>query len=200
MKSQTHAIEGRGLAEIVEYGCVTKPENTTNSPATQPRHKRRSLYCEAAIEVLLTLRQRFPRTFARLNARTRRPLKVGIHIDIQAAMPDLNPIGILRALRFYIGDLRYQQACIEGAARVDLDGNSAGIVTAAQAKSAQHLVAILETKNKQRQERRAQPAPASAPKRLTLADLRAAATRRKLEDKQLGGKNVGGNQCHTLDP
>jgi hypothetical protein len=87
MKSQAHAVVGRGLAEIVDCGSVTKSESTANSPATQPRHKRRNLYREAAIETLLILRQRFPQAFARLNARIRRPLKIGIHHDLAAAMP-----------------------------------------------------------------------------------------------------------------
>jgi len=120
--------------------------------------------------------------FARLNAQKRRPIKVGIHNDIAAAIPDLGLIEIKRALRFYCSDLRYHRACVAGADRLDLDGNGAGTVTAAQAQNAKRLIAGIEAKLAQRRQHRAKssapPAP-TAPKRLSLANLREAAAMRK---------------------
>jgi sRNA-binding protein len=100
-----------------------------NIEGTAERNRVRNAWYAACIETLLTLRQKFPRAFARLNARIRRPLKIGIHLDMQAAIPDLDPVGLSRALRLYVSDLRYHRACTEGAVRIDLDGNACGTVS-----------------------------------------------------------------------
>jgi ProP effector len=150
---------------------------------TSRRRARQKAWLAAQITTLLFLRQKFPQAFARLNVSVRRPLKVGIHADIAAALPDLTRIEISRALQFYCHDVRYHGACIEGAERIDLDGKVAGTVSAAHAESAKRGIADIESKLKRRQERRTKPAPvpaAPAPKRLSLGDLRAAAAARKL--------------------
>jgi ProP effector len=187
MKNQTRAMVGRGPVEASLNSESTR-ENIANPPATQQpqRPKRRySPFCVAAVDTLLTLRQQFPQAFARLSDRHRRPLKIGIHLDIAAAAPDLNPIEISRALRFYVSDVRYHRGCTEGVERIDLDGNPAGAVTAAQAENSKRSVAGIEAKLAQRRERRAatsaEPAPPEKPKRLTLADLKAAVAQRKLQ-------------------
>jgi len=100
-------------------------------PPVSKRHTRRNEWREKQINTLLLLHQKFPQTFARLNARTRRPLKVGIYRDITAAVPEIGIIEIKRALRYYCGDLRYHRACVDGADRLDLAGNVAGTVTTA---------------------------------------------------------------------
>jgi ProP effector len=151
-------------------------------PPISKRRARRLAWNAGCIEVLLLLRQEFPSAFARLDARTRRPLKVGIHNDIAAAFPDLDPVEIKRALRFYCGDPRYQRSLVEGATRIDLAGNGAGTVTKAEAENATRAIAGIGAKLAQRHQRRATSAPAApgAPKRLSLRDLRQAAQARKL--------------------
>jgi sRNA-binding protein len=139
------------------------------------KRTRREAWRAAQFETLLTLRQRFPQAFARLNARTRRPLAIGIHAKIAAALPDLSATEISRALQFYCRDL-----CYHAGARIDLDGTVAGAVTAAEAEHAKRAVADIEIKLKRRRERRTAPMSSpSPPKRLSLSDLRAAATARK---------------------
>jgi ProP effector len=165
------------------------------------KRERREAWRAAQFETLLILRQRFPQAFASLNARTRRPLKVGIHADIAAALPDLSALEISRALGFYCRDRRYHAACIEGAERIGLDGEPAGTVTAAGAEHAKRAIAAIDER---RREQRTAPTPSSSspslpaptpaplpapaptptsPKRLSLSGLRAAATARKLEQQ-----------------
>jgi ProP effector len=163
-------------------------ELTTASSASAGKTAgRKRQWHAAAVDTLLTLRQKFPQAFARLNDNRRRPVKVGIHLDIQAAIPDLDKVAIGRALKFYVSDFRYHRACIEGAARIDLDGNPAGAVTAAEAENSARSVAGIKAKLARRREQRAaahpQPAPTTPsekPKRLTLADLKTAVAQRKL--------------------
>jgi ProP effector len=158
-------------------------------PTKSKKRSRNEAWRAARISALLLLRERFPQAFARLNAWDRRPLKVGIHTEIAAALPDLSAIEIARALRFYTNDLRYQAACIEGAERIGLDGTPAGTVTAAGAEHAKRVIAAIESKLERRRECHtapASPSPSpspSPPKRLSLSDLRAAATVRKLEQQ-----------------
>lgn len=181
----TRANEGRGLPEMaVGIGCVNSQNIAATSPATQPQPKRRH-WREQAIDTLLTLRQRFPLAFSRLSDRKRRPLKVGIHKDIAATLPELGADEVARALRFYVGDVTYHRACVEGVERVDLGGEPAGIVTAEQAANSARSIRGIEAKIAQWRRDRAppvpaQPAPTPPPPRLTLAGLREAAAKRKL--------------------
>ncbi len=156
---------------------TTDDSNTISKTAKHSRAWR-----AARIDTLLILRQRFPNAFARLNDYRRRPLKIGVHLDIRAAIPDLDPIEISRALRYYVADVRYHRAVVEGAERIDLDGNPAGTVTAAEAENSKRSVAGMEAKLAQRRSRAdsTPPATALAPKRLSLSDLKTAAASRKL--------------------
>jgi ProP effector len=115
-----------------------------------------------------------------LNARSRRPLKIGIHRDLATAMPDLSGTEIAPALRYYVSHISYQQACIEGAARADLDGNDAGTITAAEAENAKRAIAGIKAKLEQRRAPRTKTTPPTSSKRVTLTDLRAAAMARKV--------------------
>jgi sRNA-binding protein len=158
--------------------------STEPIPPISKRRARALAWNAARIEVLLLLRQKFPSAFARLNAHKRRPLKVGIHQDIVVAFPDLDPVEIGRALRFYCSDLRYHRACIDGADRIDLDGNVNGTVTAAEVENAKRLIAGIEARiEAKRVPHKAKAAPGAPPlpppKRLSLADVRAAAAARR---------------------
>lgn len=136
----------------------------------------------AAIETLLVLRTKFPQCFARLDLRSRAPIKVGINADIVAALPDLPAVDVGRALKFYVGQVSYLAHCTEGKSRVDLDGQPAGAVTASEAEHARNLLARLAKRQKQKPQAASTlaPTPPLTPKRLTLAALKEAAAKRRL--------------------
>jgi sRNA-binding protein len=103
----------------------------------------------------------------------RRPLKLKIHLDIQAGLGGaITPTELHKALGVYCANDAYLRSSQEGAQRIDLDGNPAGIVTA---EEAQHARARLAG--------RKAPKPTTSepptPKRLSLADLKAAALARR---------------------
>src|SRR6478736_4686966 len=75
---------------------------------------------------LTRLAERFPQTFVLEKYQPHRPLKVGIAADIKARCPDLTSRERGRALAAYTKRIMYLQGLVEGAARVDLDGNPAG--------------------------------------------------------------------------
>jgi|SRR5690242_4604935 sRNA-binding protein len=149
-------------------------------------NKRRILaYRAAQIEVLLLFRQRFPFAFARISTHLWQPLKVGIHLDIAAALPDLDIATIGKALGFYTRDRRYRFACtLKDIQRVDLDGKPVGPVSPEHVANARCLLekqaARDKARNEQRKALRAKAALPPPPKRLSLTDLKVTAAARKL--------------------
>ena len=137
------------------------------------------------VATIVMLAEKFPSTFMVLEQR-RRPLKIGIHHDIAAAVgADISAQALSEALRYYTRSIWYQRACIEGAERVDLDGRCAGRITAADAAAAQanadKLIAKRQAKAAAQRAPKQAPAPppAPAPPRIGFSELRAAAARRK---------------------
>ena len=117
---------------------------------------------------LARLAEQFPQTFVLEKHLPHRPLKVGIAADIRAALPDIDRLALGVALKVYTHRIVYLQAVVVAADRVDLDGNPAGQVTAAEAG---HAIAVLVGIRAQRQAKRSaavtpakpEPAPIASP-------------------------------------
>ncbi len=153
--------------------------------------------------VLGELAERFPQTFFLIGSE-RRPLKIGIYHDVRAVTPDIPDKDLKLALRIYTRSIGYLSNVREGAARIDLSGQPAGIISAdEELHSIKTLFGIeaataaeIQLMKEQRQEARRQrqqhqqaridkirthqpaekpePATAPAPKRLGLSDLKRA--------------------------
>ena len=144
--------------------------------------------------VISVLAAKFPKCFAVPDTR-RRPLKVGIDVDLLAALGGtIRRTELIRALAMYCSSEGYLERVLTGAWRVDLEGKPAGAVSADDEKHAQAKQAGIRTRRKavmaaaitQAAASRGQgPAlatkaePGPGPNRLSLADLRAAARRRR---------------------
>jgi len=76
--------------------------------------------------------ERYPQAFSKIRTQ---PLKVGIHQDLADKEPWSNKL-IRRALANYVNLPRYIKAMREGVERIDLEGNSAGVVDAQAAEFA----------------------------------------------------------------
>src|SRR5579872_807503 len=126
---------------------------------------------ETTIEELMSA---FPAAFMRDPSRVR-PLKLGIRDDIYERS-GISHRRIIAALRSYCSSTEYLTATKEGAARIDLDGESVGVVTATEAE---HAARALQRMTKMAAKRTRKSAAALAPRRLGLNDLRAAARARK---------------------
>jgi ProP effector len=93
---------------------------------------------------LVRLAEQFPQTFVAEKHQPHRPLKWGIAADIAARCPELKRRARGTALSVYTGRIAYLQSLVAGAARIDLDGNPAGEVTAEEAEyAAARLAEIL---------------------------------------------------------
>jgi ProP effector len=131
----------------------------------------------------------FPNCFF-VSGHQRRPLKLRIRTDLQPLVV-FTAEELDAALRFYVRSDTYLQGCTEGGPRIDLAGAEVGSVTAAEAAHAQKLLEARAARNAERKTkcerlrleeaaRKAQQrVAATAPKRVTLADLRAAAAKRR---------------------
>src|SRR5260221_329942 len=83
---------------------------------------------EAAAAVIDTLAEKWPNAFF-ADPQKRRPLKVGVRLDILQALPGVNKKTLSAALRFYTRHPCYVQAVVKGQARVDLSGVEVGPVS-----------------------------------------------------------------------
>lgn len=93
-------------------------------------------------EVVAYLCEKFPNCFVAEGEA--KPLKVGLFQDLADALAGDEKVSktVLRqALRNYTMSWRYLHACRDGAVRVDLHGNEAGMVDAQQAEHAAQTLA-----------------------------------------------------------
>jgi ProP effector len=138
---------------------------------------------QVARDLIGVLADFWPQAFS-LYERRRRPLKLGIRQDIEIAAAGAITVEELKAaLRSYTQNIGYLLGCKEGAARIGLNGEPAGRVTADEAAHAASLLAYkrsikLAAANTPSAAIPFRPANA-APRRLSLDDLRAAAVERR---------------------
>jgi sRNA-binding protein len=101
-----------------------------------------------ATEIIAELASQYPKAFSTDPARVR-PLAIGVK-EVLFQQSQRSPKSLEKAMRRYTAQMSYLKATIEGAARVDLDGQEAGTVTTGQAVYAQgrlaKMVERLETK------------------------------------------------------
>ena len=137
---------------------------------------------QAVTAAIALLAERWPQCFSVWEAR-RRPLKLKIHLDIQAALDGaITPAELGNALGMYCSNLVYLSHTRTGAWRLDLDGKPAGVVTADEEAHAKATLAGIRAKKEARTaaaKATAQPVIPQPPKRLSLADLKAAAVARR---------------------
>jgi sRNA-binding protein len=143
-------------------GCppVTEPPSLSE-PATKAA--RRAAQLAEAKALLGVLVETWPALFANSEVR---PMAIGIHHQILAARPEIDPAVLSLALRLHTRRSVYQNALLEaGHPRFDLAGNPAGAVTEAEIERLQqHRIAASE-----KQQRRFASQPKCAPGRLTRA-------------------------------
>ena len=161
------------MAVIADKTPERKPADA--APATKSKARDQN-----ATAVLELLAEQWPGCFSIYEFR-RRPLKIGIHLDIIAALDGaITPRELSCALRVYVRNKVYRSRLTVGAVRISLAGEPAGVVTP------EEIGPKPETLTKQTAPAVSPSPQPAAPRRLSLADLRAAAARRR------GAGNDGG--------
>ncbi|WP_119393365.1 ProQ/FINO family protein [Salinibius halmophilus] len=124
------------------------PENDAQAKAAEQAKREKNRKANlAAMQLLLDA---YPEVFTLENAR---PLKVGIH-EALAEDGKLSKTKIRRALATYVRQTAYLKALVEGAERVDLQGQAGGAVSADEASHAQEELAKRQARRKPQQNRR----------------------------------------------
>ena len=116
--------------------------------------KSRSVKRKVIAEVRALLHERFPYAFVGKND-TKRPLRIGVDVDVMRACPDLPRWKINLAITDYCTGPRYWKCTVEGVQRIGLDGYLYEPVTAGAADfSARRLVAWQAARDASRNKRR----------------------------------------------
>ncbi len=118
----------------------------TSAPKTAPQTKARPQaravapkpkWLEHALYGVELLKAYFPHCF--LSGSAVKPLKKGIKQDLVKFLSTLDTIVtedkacMVKSLTYYVNTAAYHKGVVEGASRIDLDGNTAGVVTADEA-------------------------------------------------------------------
>jgi ProP effector len=140
----------------------------------------------ATIELLAAT---WPHCFA-LKFENRKPLKIGIRVDAAAATKGaITPEELAAAFALYTRQAGYVRALKEGAVRVDLDGNPAGVVTAIEAAHAQRILERIRARESARTRARGLAIEAAAQKAKAAAqDAQRAAAEAKRAAEIAAGK------------
>jgi ProP effector len=101
-----------------------------------------------AMAMRKVLVDRFPKAFKPFYA-PKIPLQIGIHEHLLARLPDLQRADILNALHDYTHGATYFSALVEGATRIDLNGEPVGVVTKNHALGAALKLRALNLRRRQ---------------------------------------------------
>lgn len=132
----------------------SRPMDRKPKPAA-PKPK----WLELAQYGVALLRSYFPGAFKPMNQV--QPLKKGIKEDLVQRLSTMEKITtddkacMVKSLSFYVNTVAYHRLVIEGASRLDLDGQPAGVVTAEEARYSQE-------KMKHKKEKKSAPTAGSS--------------------------------------
>ena len=141
------------INEIAEFCIVEADEKVINNIAESRGAQ--------TVALQAWLAATYPATF---NPDAPPPIKIGIHVDLLARHPDLDPDTLRRALKRYCERRAYQVALArEGACRVDLDGQPAGEVLEDQRRFAKVKLNAWKRAKGTKSPAPATPAPTPAP-------------------------------------
>jgi sRNA-binding protein len=119
--------------------------NKTTKGSVMTSRKRKA----AVLATVTLLAERFPAAFSTFEGQ-RRPLKIGIAVDICEAMPEINKEHLQWALARYCMSPGYLRSLTGGAVRVGLAGDVAGTVTDEAAAKAVAMLAQVVTARRKR--------------------------------------------------
>lgn len=140
-----------------------KPHNNKPAKVIKPKPKWLD-YVQYGVELLKLY---FPASFRPIN--DVKPLKKGIKQDLVRRLSTIDSIVtddkacMVKSLAYYVNTASYHKSVVDGAVRIDLDGNPAGVVTAEEAKySVDRHQAKLQAKLAAKQNPAAQPREAES--------------------------------------
>jgi ProP effector len=117
---------------------VPKAKNLpSRAHVSAPKHQAKPKWLEHALYGVELLKAYFPNCF--MTGGAVKPLKKGIKQDLVKFLSTLDTIVtedkacMVKSLTYYVNTISYHKGVVEGASRIDLLGNVAGVVTADEA-------------------------------------------------------------------
>lgn len=143
-------------------------------PARAPRTGAPAPDVDPVVVTISRLQRKFPKAFPKKPA-AKVPLKLGIHEELlgQAEALGLPAEDITLAIKTWCQGARYWACLVEDAARMSLEGEAVGVVTAAEAKRARQLAHRQRTSGAVKRKKAAksdQPGDAESSERAGSAD------------------------------
>lgn len=130
-----------GLEQLAELKKQLAAENSPEKRVVQlSSNAKKNALVDHVVLTIGKLQKLFPKTFPK-NPNPKVPLKVGILDDLYARSDEIGISNedIQLAIQTWCKSSRYWNASIEGAMRVDLDGNPSGLVDAKGAAQARAM-------------------------------------------------------------
>lgn len=131
----TNTKDKSAPAKMVEKQPIkSKPKPSHHAKQKAPKPK----WLEFAQYGVELLKAYFPHCFKAANEI--KPLKIGIKQDLIKFLSTMDNIVtedkacMVKSLAYYVNTAAYHRTVVDGATRVDLEGNPAGVVSAAEAK------------------------------------------------------------------
>ncbi|WP_019897079.1 ProQ/FinO family protein [Methylotenera mobilis] len=143
-------IIAMGLEQLAALKKQLAEEKKSEQSANKAKTKNTNPV-DPVVLIIGKLQRLYPKAFPK-NPTPKVPLKIGIleNLQLQSEEIGISKEDLQLAIKTWCKSSRYWQACKEGATRLDLDGNPAGIVEATGAAHAKEMVRK-RTKAKQSQ-------------------------------------------------
>lgn len=138
---------GKGPRPQGEKGA--RPQGGDKDRGQRPqRAERRDTPVDPVVVAISRLQRQFPKAFPK-NPAPKLPLKLGVLADLvqHAQALQLDEAQIKEAVKTWCDGRRYWACMVEDAARVDLNGEPSGAVTANEAKHAKRMASRSASKN-----------------------------------------------------
>jgi ProP effector len=135
LKEQLQAVASK-ISEFEEKPVIFPVSKTTQHVVKSKKQKPKWLeYVQYGVELLKAY---FPASFKASHEVM--PLKKGIKQDLVKRLSTMNDIVtedkacMIKSLTYYVNTAAYHKRVVKGAARIDLDGETSGVVTAEEAQ------------------------------------------------------------------
>ncbi len=124
-------------------------EKIANQKLKSAQPAKKAAHVDPVVLIIGRLQKQFPIAFPK-NPAPKIPLKLGIHKDLLELSESLSisEIELRAAIKAWCVGNRYWTCIVEGAVRLDLEGNAAGIVTKIEADIAASRLNKRHPKNK----------------------------------------------------
>jgi ProP effector len=133
--------------ELARQAAAKKREKQQKKNTILPEKK--TVFVDPAVLIIGQLQKKFPFAFPKKPA-PKVPLKIGIHKDLleQVDRLGMSENELRAAIKTWCRGQRYWDCLVEDAVRVDLNGNTAGVVTKEEAQKTKQLKAKAKEKAK----------------------------------------------------